>query len=317
MSGPLSRGLVAGATGTLALNAAGYLDMVLRGRPASPAPGDTVEGLLHKVGGAVPGTGEARAHRRGALGELSGTVNGLAVGVAASLARRAGVRFSGPVGATLTGAAAMALTDSVMAFSGASDPRTWRTQDWVTDASTHLAYGIGVRAALDLLEPPTGPRRRAGAGLVARSALLGVAAGSRSTLGVAGPALTAPKKLPGSVHGPSAGQRARRAGVLLATAGELTADKLPSTPSRLQPPSLALRVSSGAGGAVVLARRERADAGAPLLAGAAGAAAGSYGGAAWRRWAQGRMSGLQAGLVEDAVALALAALACRNRRRPV
>jgi uncharacterized membrane protein len=152
----------------------------------------------------------------------------------------------------------------------------------------------------------TGPalrrRRGAGGGLVVRSALLGWAAGARSTLGVVAPTLTL----------------AHRRTVLLGAAatalGEVVGDKLPVAPSRLKHHGPEVRALSGAIGAVVLARREGARLYAPAVAGALGGFAGSYGGAAWRRWAAGRMPDWQAALLEDAAAIGAAFVATRSRR---
>lgn len=131
-----------------------------------------------------------------------------------------------------------------------------------------------------------------------RSALLGVASGSRSSLGLAAPVLT----------GGSAG-RLRKAATLLAVAGELTGDKLPVTPARTAPPSLAGRLFAGASGGFALARRSGKGVVLPVLVGAAGAAAGTYGGLAWRTWADKRVPDWQAAVAEDAAAITLAKLA--------
>src|SRR4051812_22440420 len=87
--------------------------------------------------------------------------------------------------------------------------------------------------------------------------------------------------------------------LVLAAAGELVTDKLPFTPSRLQPPALAGRAASGAiaGGAV--AGRQ----GAAL--GAAAALAAAYAGARVR----GKWPGLATALAEDAVAVSVAVAA--------
>jgi hypothetical protein len=45
-----ARGLVAGAAGTVALDAATYADMVPRGRPSSEVPAQTVERLAERIG---------------------------------------------------------------------------------------------------------------------------------------------------------------------------------------------------------------------------------------------------------------------------
>ncbi|GMA22599.1 hypothetical protein GCM10025864_03580 [Luteimicrobium album] len=137
--------------------------------------------------------------------------------------------------------------------------------------------------------------------LVVRSALVGVAAGSRSTLGLAQPFLTARR-------------RGLRVLGLLAVGAELVGDKLPTAPSRLDPPGPASRAGAGAVGAVTLARRSGARS-VPALAaaaalGAGASTAGTFGGAAWRRLAAERgWPDLPAALGEDAAAVALALLA--------
>lgn len=137
--------------------------------------------------------------------------------------------------------------------------------------------------------------------LVVRSALVGVAAGSRSTLGLAQPFLVAR-------------HRGVRVLGLLAAGGELVGDKLPSAPSRLDPPGPAFRAVAGALGAVTLGRRAGSrSVPAVLMAAALGAAAstaGTWGGAAWRRFAAARgWPDLPAALGEDAAAVTLALLA--------
>jgi len=100
-------------------------------------------------------------------------------------------------------------------------------------------------------------------------------------------------------YGPAS--RASRAAAALAF-GELVADKLPRTPSRLQPPALAGRVASGAaaGGAVAGPAGACVGGAAALAASCAGAGA---------RAALVRASGLPdpaIAVVEDALAITLA-----------
>ncbi|GHE08172.1 hypothetical protein [Klenkia taihuensis] len=311
MTGSFARGLAAGAAGTTVLNAVTYLDMAVRGRDASNVPEQTVDALAGVAGTKVPGGRSERANRRTALGALSGIGNGVAVGVLASLVRSAGVRLPSPVGAVTTGAAAMALTDGTIAALGVSDPRSWSRRDWVSDAVPHLAYGAAVQAVVEAV-PASGekPRRKASGGLTVRSLLLGVATGCRSSLGLAAPALTNPD-----------GGALRKVASVAAVGGELYADKLEATPPRTDPQGLPVRFASAAGGAGALAAREDANAAVPVLAGLVGAAAGSWGGLGWRRWAE--RAGLpdwQAAVLEDGVALALALAASlpgRRRRRAV
>ncbi|SDY13295.1 hypothetical protein SAMN05661080_02422 [Modestobacter sp. DSM 44400] len=308
MTGPLLRGLLAGATGTTVLNAVTYLDMALRGRPASTMPAETIDALAGAAGRSVPGRGDTRDNRRTALGELSGIGNGLALGVLASVVRSAGLRLSAPVGAVVTGVAAMAATDLPATALHVTDPRRWSRTDWVSDAVPHLAYGAAAQAVLSAV-PTTSERTRAlrpaGAGLTLRAALLGLATGGRSSLGLGAPTLTTPgtglpKKLASAA----------------AIAGELTLDKMPTTPDRTSPAGLPPRLALGAGGAALLAGRDGANSAWPVLAGITGAAAGSFGGIAWRRWASKKVPDWQAAVLEDGVALLLAALACLPGRQP-
>ena len=307
MTGTFRRGLLAGAAGTTALTAATYLDMALRGRPASTVPERTVDALADALGTEVPGKGAERDSRRTGLGALAGIANGVTLGVVSSVVRSAGVRMPFPVGAVVKGAASMATTDVPVAGLGISDPRTWTRQDWLADALPHLAYGATVQAVVQGLPTPKErvlPRRTADRGLIGRSLLLGVASGSRSSLGLAAPTLTA--RDTGAL---------KKLASLGSLGGELYADKQPATPDRTSGAGLPPRLASGATGAGLLARRQGANAALPVLAGIAGSAAGTFGGLGWRRWASSRMPDLQAGLIEDGVALLLAAAACLPGRR--
>jgi uncharacterized membrane protein len=309
MTGTFSRGLIAGAAGTAALNAVTYLDMALRGRPASTMPERIVDAIAVAAGAEVPGRGRERDSRRTALGALTGIGNGLGVGVLASLARSAGVRMPGPIGAVVTGAAAMAATDVPLAALSVSDPRSWTAADWMADAVPHLAYGATVQAVVSAVPTPeerTHPLQPADAGLVGRSLLLGLAAGGRSSLGTSVPFLTAPDT-----------GRVKRLSSLAAVVGELYLDNQPGTPDRTSAGALPARLASGGGGAGLLARRQGANAGLPVLAGLAGTAAGSWGGLGWRRWAAGRMPDWQAAVLEDGAALLLALAACLPGRRRI
>ena len=305
MPGILARGLAAGAVGTTVLDAVGQLDVLWRGRPPGTTPQRVVDALLARAGrGAVAG------NRRAALGALGGIATGLGVGVLASAGRSAGARFPGPAGAVLTGAVAMAAVEGPAAALGVADPCARDAADWAAGAVPHLAYGAavqGVLAAVPTAREQRDRRTPATAGLVLRSAVLGVATGGRSSLAVAGPVLSDP-----------GARRPTRAVAVAAVAGELVADKLPVTPPRTDPRSLPARLAGGVGGAGRLAAREGANAAAPVTAGLLGALAGSFGGVAWRRWAGRRVPDWQAALAEDVVAVLLAVAACApgGTRRP-
>jgi hypothetical protein len=146
-------GAAAGAAGTAALNAVTYMDMTVRGRPASDTPERTVEKLADSAGVAVPGEGETRDHRLTGLGSLSGIATGVGVGAAFGVLRRLGLRPPTLLGAAVVALSAMAATDSSMASMGISDPRTWSAADWLADLLPHLAYGLVTYATLQALEP--------------------------------------------------------------------------------------------------------------------------------------------------------------------
>lgn len=151
---------------------------------------------------------------------------------------------------------------------------------------------------------PATPVTRSGLGvLLVRSALLGVAAGSRASLGFAGPALSDPRR--GSIA---------KSLAVLSVLGELTGDKL-TTGSRLDPPGPQSRALSGAWGAAALARRSGRAVWLPAATAAAFSVVGIWGGAAWRAGSAVHGPDLPAALVEDAIALTCATLACRGSAR--
>lgn len=93
----------------------------------------------------------------------------------------------------------------------------------------------------------------------------------------------------------------------LGLVGELINDKLPNTPSRKVPPQFAARVVMGALAGAALASDMRIGG---MIVGATGAVVGTFGGAIVRRWLAGTFGkDLPAALIEDVVALALAAIA--------
>jgi uncharacterized membrane protein len=304
LTSTVRRGLIAGAAGTTFLNAITYTDMAVRGRDSSDTPERAVEALTEVIGAEIPGRGKERDNRLTAIGALLGTATGLAAGVAGAGVRALGVRLPFPFDAALVGGAAMAATDGSLAVLGVSDPRNWTTSDWVSDTLPHLGFGVATVATLRSLEKHEAPPRRAGVGLLTRSALLGVASGSRSSLGLAAPTLV----------GSGAGLPAR-AGALLAVSGEFRGDRSPAAPPRTSATALPPRFASAVAGATALARRENANAAGPVIAGAMGAAVGAFGGLALREWGIGRFGDRRAALAEDAAAVTLAFLAARPSRR--
>jgi uncharacterized membrane protein len=110
--------------------------------------------------------------------------------------------------------------------------------------------------------------------------------------------------------------RDRRVSVPLAllAAGELIADKLPVTPSRLAPPSLGFRLASGALCGWVVAGAFDGNRPLGLVCGAVGAAAASYGGYYLRQAIVKNvpLPDTVVAIGEDGLALAFAAIATRR-----
>jgi hypothetical protein len=154
----LVAGAVAGAAGTTALNVTTYLDMAVRGRPASTMPEEAVKLAGDKLGVPIAPhdwqSEEVRAkaaNRQTALGALAGLATGISVGALYGLARgRArGIRI--PVAGVVAGLGAMALSDVPLAASGLTDPRQWGVAGWASDVVPHLVYGFFTALTFDAL----------------------------------------------------------------------------------------------------------------------------------------------------------------------
>jgi len=147
-AGWILRGAAAGAAGTTALNVVTYLDMAVRGRPASSTPENTVEKLVQAAHLTVPGQGATRESRVQGLGALTGLVAGIGVGGLLGLARASGFR----AGTMLTTLTVLVSTNGPMTVLGVTDPRTWSVVDWVSDLVPHLAYAAVVTTTMDALD---------------------------------------------------------------------------------------------------------------------------------------------------------------------
>ena len=151
-TGWLLRGAAAGAAGTTALNAVTYLDMVLRGRPASSTPQRTVEESFARAGATVPGDPGKRGNRVEALGALTGIGAGIGIGAVVGLVRALGLRPSPVVGTALVTAGVLVSTNGPMTVLGVTDPRTWSATDWISDVVPHLAYAAAVVTTVDAFD---------------------------------------------------------------------------------------------------------------------------------------------------------------------
>jgi hypothetical protein len=164
MANRIVAGLVAGAAGTLALNVTSYLDMLVRGRPASRLPAEVAGKIADEIGlpldfdyedpdagddgadttqdgGGAPDD-DALANRQEALGALLGMANGLGIGVAYGLVRLILPRPPTWIAGAALGAAAMAGSDYPATRLGLTEPSDWSSQDWLADVLPHMAYGI-------------------------------------------------------------------------------------------------------------------------------------------------------------------------------
>jgi len=148
----LVRGALAGAAGTTALNAVTYADMSWRARPASETPQQAVEKLADQAGVEIPGSGDEKQNRVAGLGSLSGLATGVGVGAAAGLLGPVLRHLPVVVSGVLLGGGVMAATDGSLVKLGLTDPAQWSTQDWLSDAVPHLAYGLVTAIALRALK---------------------------------------------------------------------------------------------------------------------------------------------------------------------
>ncbi|QUR68560.1 hypothetical protein [Mycobacterium spongiae] len=147
-------GAAAGAAGTSALNVIGYLDMAVRGRPASTTPERTAEALARLFHITIPGSGDALAGRISGLGALSGYTAGIGIGVLLGLAYALGWRPGWIVTAAVATVGALVGTNGPMIALGVTDPRTWGLIGWISDLVPHLGYGVVTALVLHYLYPP-------------------------------------------------------------------------------------------------------------------------------------------------------------------
>jgi uncharacterized membrane protein len=153
------------------------------------------------------------------------------------------------------------------------------------------------------------------------AALAGAATGSRSLTGLAALILATPgdaKRQPDR----ALGRPWVKAVAGLAATGEISADKLPSAPSRLNVPGLGSRLAAAAAAGVIIARRAPGDDSSARLAGCVAASVGAavataWLGTRWRSWAASRFGHDWIGAVmEDATAITLATAAARPASVP-
>ncbi|MFI2645412.1 hypothetical protein [Streptomyces sp. NPDC018610] len=147
----ITKGLLAGAAGTLALDVVTYGDMLLRGRPSSGIPAQVADRLAQRAG--VPlGGGEVRDARTQAAGALMGYGTGVAAGAAYGLLRRGRRPLPNAVAGPLLGAAVMAGANVPATRLRLTDPTSWDVGSWLSDIVPHLVYGLTTAAVYRALD---------------------------------------------------------------------------------------------------------------------------------------------------------------------
>lgn len=150
-------GAVAGAAGATALNALTYLDMAIRGRPASEVPEQVADIIADRLNFGLGGDEHARNREQG-IGPMLGVLTGVGVGAAYGALRCAVRKVNIPIAAAGVGVAASVVSNLPMALLRVSDPRTWGVSGWVDDLIPHFGYGLATVAAYEMMR--TSPDRR-------------------------------------------------------------------------------------------------------------------------------------------------------------
>jgi hypothetical protein len=146
-------GAAAAAAATTALNGVTYLDMVIRARPASTTPRESVEKLSETAGITIPGTDHDRTNRVEGLAPILGIATGLGTGTVLGVARAAGWRPRLAMTAAAASGVALIGANAPMAALGISDPRSWSAGDWASDVIPHLVFGAVTAVVLHGLDP--------------------------------------------------------------------------------------------------------------------------------------------------------------------
>lgn len=149
-------GVIAGAVGTTVLNITTYIDMAIRCRPSSSAPSQLVDSIsktLHLSLASQNGDAndQQAQNRESGLGALLGYINGLGMGIIYSLLRSRIETPPFPLAAVGVGLGAMVASDIPLVISRASDPKTWRLSEWLSDLVPHLIYGLVTVATYETL----------------------------------------------------------------------------------------------------------------------------------------------------------------------
>ena len=149
-------GTVAGAVGTVALNATTYGDMIVRGRGASSVPSEIAGQLADKLGIDLSAEDEERGgptaqNRQSGLGALQGFAVGLGIGTVYGAVRPGLGDVSKLRAGVVLCLAAMVGSDGPAAALGIVDLRQMGLNAWLSDIVPHLAYGLATAVSYDAL----------------------------------------------------------------------------------------------------------------------------------------------------------------------
>lgn len=145
-------GVLAGAAGTTALNAVTYLDMAVRGRPASSTPQQTIERAAALAGVSLPRDERTKDALESGLGALLGALAGFGAGAALGAVRALTGQPRNKTGTIATAwAMAMVVGNGPMTVLGVTDPRQWTSADWAADVLSHAAYAVAAGMTLEAL----------------------------------------------------------------------------------------------------------------------------------------------------------------------
>ncbi len=170
----IGSGFLGAAVGTIALDVASYVDMAVRGRPASTLPTEVVKKLAAPVGAtALLADDEATKNRQSGIGALLGYAEGLAIGTLYGAIRPAIRAVPWPIAGLALGGLTLVASEGTATKLGATDWATWSAADWISDIIPRSIYGLAVAAVVEALDAP---RRAARTDGVAEPAMFGAIA---------------------------------------------------------------------------------------------------------------------------------------------
>lgn len=145
---PLLVSVLAGSAGIIVMDASSYVDMLIRGRPASQVPSALASRITDALG---VGLGQQADNRASALGGLLGNLTGLSIAVGYGIVRHFRAPRRTLSAGLAVGAAAMVASDVPIVAAGVSRLDQWGVTGWVADIVPHAVYGITTVAVYEAL----------------------------------------------------------------------------------------------------------------------------------------------------------------------